>query len=108
MIGADQIKVNFETFNELLESNFEGERLEKLKTLSECLKERMMFAPASSKDWFNNAFPGGYLDHVVRVNKIANQLHKLYEFHNTTESYTVEELNYWIVTGKRIIKPILR
>ncbi len=94
MIGAEQIKINFETFNGVLEDNFEGERLEKLKTLTDCLKERMMFAPASTKDWFNNAFPGGYLDHVLRVNKIANQLHKLYAFHNANESYTGEELNF--------------
>ena len=46
MIGAEQIKINFEDFNGVLEANFEGERLEKLKTLSDCLKERMMFAPA--------------------------------------------------------------
>ena len=88
MIGAEQIKVNFETFNEVLEKSFEGERLEKLQTLTECLKERMMLAPASTKDWFNNAFPGGYLDHILRVNKIANQLHKLYSFHEANESYT--------------------
>ena len=94
MIGAEQIKVNFENFNGVLEANFEGERLEKLKTLADCLKERIMFAPASSKDWFNNAFPGGYLDHVLRVNKIANQLHKLYAFHNSNETYTGEELNF--------------
>ena len=94
MIGADQIKVNFEAFNEILETSFKGDRLEKLKTLTECLKERMMFAPASTKDWFNNAFPGGYLDHVLRVNKMANQLHKLYAFHEANESYTEEELNF--------------
>lgn len=94
MIGADQIKSNFEIYNQILETSFTGERLEKLKILSDCLKERMMFAPASSKDWFNNAFPGGYLDHVLRVNKIANQLHKLYGFHGVNESYTEEELNF--------------
>ena len=100
MIGAEQIKVNFETFNGVLETNFEGERLEKLKTLTDCLKERMMFAPASTKDWFNNAFPGGYLDHILRVNKIANQLHKLYSFHEANESYTVEELNFVSLFGQ--------
>ena len=100
MIGAEQIKVNFETFNGVLETNFEGERLEKLKTLTDCLKERMMLAPASTKDWFNNAFPGGYLDHVLRVNKIANQLHKLYSFHEANESYTEEELNFVSLFGQ--------
>ena len=101
MIGAEQIKVNFEAFNVILESSFEGERLKKLKSLTEALKERMMFAPASSKDWFNNAFPGGYLDHILRVNKIANQLHKLYAFHNaSTETYTDEELNFISLFGQ--------
>jgi hypothetical protein len=95
MIGAEQIKTNFETFNNVLEEKFKDERLEKLQTLTECLKERMMLAPASSKDWFNNAFPGGYLDHILRVNKIANQLHKLYDFHNAdSKAYTEEELNF--------------
>ena len=47
MIGAEQIKVNFETFNGVLEANFEGKRLEKLKKLTDVLKERIMFAPAS-------------------------------------------------------------
>ena len=75
MIGAEQIKVNFETFNGVLEANFKDERLEKLKTLTDCLKERIMFAPASTKDWYNNSFPGGYLDNVLRVNKIANYMH---------------------------------
>tara|TARA_R100001377_G_scaffold84777_2_gene69119 strand:- start:19 stop:813 length:795 start_codon:yes stop_codon:yes gene_type:complete len=94
MIGAEQIKINFETFNGVLEANFKDKRLKKLKILTETLKERMMFAPASTKDWFNNAFPGGYLDHILRVNKIANQLHKLYAFHNANETYTGEELNF--------------
>jgi len=94
MIGAEKIKENFDFFNKVLEEKFEGERLEKLRTLTECLKERFMFAPASQKDWYNNAFPGGYLDHILRVNKIANQLHKLYEFHQTPELYTEEELNF--------------
>ena len=47
MIGAEQIKINFENFNGVLEANFEGERLEKLKTLADSLKERMMFATCS-------------------------------------------------------------
>jgi len=101
MIGAEQIKVNFETFNEVLETSFKGERLKKLKKLTDILKERMMFAPASTKDWFNNAFPGGYLDHILRVNKVANQLHKLYAFHNAnTETYTEEELNFISLFGQ--------
>ena len=41
MIGADQIKVNFEAFNEVLEASFEGDRLEKLKTLTECLHQKI-------------------------------------------------------------------
>jgi len=94
MIGAEKIKENFEFFNKVLEEKFTDNRLEKLKTLTECLKERFMLAPASQRDWYNNAFPGGYLDHILRVNKIANQLHKLYEFHQTPESYTEEELNF--------------
>lgn len=95
MIEADQIKTNYETFQALVKGIFEDDpRKPNIENIIETWAERFMFAPASNKDWYNNAFPGGYLDHVLRVHKISTQLHKLYQFHNAPLNYTENELNF--------------
>jgi len=95
MISAEQIKINYETFQNLIKETFKDDpRKPNLESIIEEWAERFMLAPASNKDWYNNAFPGGYLDHVLRVNKISNQLYKLYQFHNSPIDFTETELNF--------------
>ena len=49
--------------------------------------------PASHKKEYHNAFPGGYVDHVLRVVDCALKLHKVWEEMGTDIStYTIEEL----------------
>jgi hypothetical protein len=95
MITAEQISDNFKTFQTLVKETFKGDpRLPNIESIVETWEERFTLAPASSKDWYNNAFPGGYLDHVLRVHKIANQQYKLYQYHNCPINYTENELNF--------------
>jgi hypothetical protein len=95
MISAEQIKLNYETFQNLVKEVFkEDSRKPHIENIVDTWAERFMFAPASNKDWYNNAFPGGYLDHILRVNKIANQLYKLYQFHDSPIDFTETELNF--------------
>jgi len=49
-------------------------------------------APASSKTWYHNAFPGGYVDHVNRVVQYAVEQSRLYEKMGGTLDYTDEQL----------------
>lgn len=101
MIGADQIKVNFEEFQKLTKEYFgNSSRYPHIGSIIDVWKERFMMAPASNKDWYHNAFPGGYLDHVLRVNKIANQLYKLYDFHGSPINFLLEELNFATMFGQ--------
>jgi len=52
-----------------------------------------MLMPASHKKEYHNAFPGGYVDHVLRVVQSALKLNKVWvEMGVDTSTYTVEEL----------------
>ena len=61
MLQAEQIEKNWESLIKLIEDSFDGERKTNLLKMYNHLKDRMMFAPASSKEHFHNAFPGGYV-----------------------------------------------
>ena len=49
--------------------------------------------PASHKIEYHNAFPGGYVDHVIRVVNCSLQLNKVWNMMgNDASTYTTEEL----------------
>jgi hypothetical protein len=50
-----------------------------LKEMYSKFGERLITAPASSINFYHNAFPGGYLDHVLRVTDIALKMYDFYE-----------------------------
>jgi hypothetical protein len=52
----------------------------------------MVLAAASSKSWYHNAFPGGYVEHVNRVIKLALQTTKFWEVSGANIDFTEEEL----------------
>jgi uncharacterized protein YbgA (DUF1722 family) len=41
------------------------ERAESLKAMYEAFGKRLLLAPASAVEHYHNAFPGGYIDHVL-------------------------------------------
>ena len=67
--SAEQLKENYENFRKRVNLYFKDntERLDALNKMYDHFEERMVFTPASSTDYFHNAFPGGYIDHVMRV-----------------------------------------
>jgi hypothetical protein len=56
------------------------------------LGEELMFAPASGKAHFHNAYVGGYLDHVMNVCKNAFNIKKLFAESGGNINFTDEEL----------------
>lgn len=58
---------------------FLPERAVALKEMYAKFGERLITAPASSVNYYHNAFPGGYLDHVLRVTDIALKMYDFYE-----------------------------
>ena len=70
-LTPEQIQHNWSNLRQLIDANFEGERLEKLNEMYDYFEERMMFAPASGKEHFHNAHAGGYVEHVIHVTTSA-------------------------------------
>tara|TARA_Y100000592_G_C5445164_1_gene305612 strand:- start:389 stop:1165 length:777 start_codon:yes stop_codon:yes gene_type:complete len=93
----DERKI-LENWNDLLKvinDNFSGERKDKLKEMYNYFSERMMFAPASGFEHLHNCFAGGYVDHVLRVIKCAEQQYNLWkQMGSDCDGYTFEELMF--------------
>jgi hypothetical protein len=66
-LSPEQLESNFNKLLSIIDDNITGERGKKLRELHESMAERIATAPASSKLSFHNAFPGGYVLHVLNV-----------------------------------------
>jgi len=94
-LTEEQILQNWNDLIQVIDDNFEGKRQAKLKSLYEHFQERMMFAPASGIEHFHNSWPGGYVDHVLRVCKAAKHTYDLWKHMGSNmEGYTYEELMF--------------
>lgn len=92
-LNGEQILENYNKFLSYIDSYIEGDRKEKLRKLYDEHAERISIMPASPATHHHNAFPGGYVDHVMRVIDIALDLHKLWtKWQADTSNYTEEEL----------------
>jgi hypothetical protein len=90
---AEFIQKNWGIFLEHIENYITGERQTLLKNMYESYSERILTLPASHKESYHNAFPGGYIDHVNRVVKGALNLYYLWEeMGSSMEGFTIEEL----------------
>lgn len=87
---------NYERFIQFIQKVFskDEDRLNKLLHMysPEELGEELMFAPASGKLHFHNAFPGGYIDHIMNVCKNAFNIKKMFVEGGGRINFTDEEL----------------
>ena len=76
-LSADQIKTNWDKLISIIKDTFEegSERRENLLKMYHYFEERMMFAPGSGKIHYHNAFPGGYVDHILNVIRKIGRAH---------------------------------
>lgn len=91
-LSAEEIQANYEQFVNIVESVTEGERLERIKAMLEDLGEMMALAPASGKNWYHGAYPGGYLVHVLNVVKASVKATKLFASLGGNVDFTQEEI----------------
>ena len=92
MLQAKQIEQNWNSLIQLIEDNFSGERKENLLKMYNHLKDRMMFAPASSKEHFHNSFPGGYVEHVLNITRAVKSVYQTWKDHGAHINFTEEEM----------------
>ena len=92
-LTAEEIQNNWNKFLSIIDDYITGVRGSELKSFYEHYSERIMLMPASHKKEYHNAFPGGYIDHVLRVVDCALKLNKVWvEMGVDTSTYTIEEL----------------
>jgi len=92
-LTAEQIQDNWNKFLSIIDEYISEPRCSELKAFYEQYAERIMLMPASHKKEYHNAFPGGYVDHVLRVVQSALKLNEVWvEMGVDTSTYTVEEL----------------
>lgn len=91
-LTAEQLQENYNKFLGFIDQYITGDRKTQLKKLYEDHAERIMLMPAASIDHHHNTFPGGYVDHVIRVMECALKLKALWAEFGADIDYTDEEL----------------
>ena len=65
------IKDNWNKINEIVKTNFDSEQANNIRLMFDHFEERIIEAPASGRPNYHNCFPGGWLDHTLRVIKTS-------------------------------------
>jgi hypothetical protein len=92
-LTAEQIQDNWNKLMSIIDTHISSPRKEKLIDFYEQYAERLMLMPAAHKKEYHNAFPGGYVEHVLRVIRCAIKQAELWRFEGADMStFTPEEL----------------
>lgn len=91
-LAPEQMAYNLHKFYKLIDEHIPSERGEKLKAFYKSIEETLTMSPASSRLEHHNCFPGGYLDHVIRVVEGALVMNKVWDKFGQKKTYTTEEL----------------
>lgn len=98
-IDFNKVQSNFETFKKLC-SSLEGPRKENVLKLVDDLGERLALAPASTRKNYHNAFPGGLVDHSLRVLLTAKSLSKSLDYFKNVSSDSLVLVSLFHDLGK--------
>lgn len=88
MIDEQKIEENYNKFMEYVKAD---SRAEQLIVMYEEYGNELLTAPASGKVHYHNTFPGGYIDHVLRVVDTTLQISSLYKKMGGSINFTKEE-----------------
>ena len=92
-LTAEQIQENWVELMEYINEYISEPRKEKLLEFYSTYSERLMLMPAAHKKEYHNAFPGGYVEHVLRVIRCALKQYDLWKSEGADmNTFTLEEL----------------
>jgi len=89
-LTPEEISANFDKYRSLMEKT--GDRAPAALALVDGLGERLAMCPASGRKDFHNAFPGGLVDHSLRVLSNTMKLVKAYGWELPKESLIIGAL----------------
>lgn len=93
-LTAEQIQSNWIEFRNKI-SDYFPTRKTQLNQMYDDLEERIVMMPASTINYYHNAIPGGYVDHVLRVMRCADLQYNMWRDAGADVSgYTYEELMF--------------
>lgn len=96
-LTAEEIQTNYLTFRKIINVRFPTRKIQLNQMYDELNDEdeRVAMAPASSYEFFHNAIPGGYVDHVLRVYRFAIEQYALWQkVGMKVDNFTLEELEF--------------
>lgn len=64
---AEQILENYNKLNQIISDNFEGTQQDNIINMVHHFEDRISETPASARPQYHNCWPGGWLDHTLRV-----------------------------------------
>ena len=73
-LSAEQIQNNWQTLMDIIDKYISDDRKPQLLEMYNHFGERMVMAPASGREHFHNAMPGGYVEHVLHIIKFSLQV----------------------------------
>lgn len=91
-LSAEQIQANYDIFKSNILNYISSPRKEQLLEFYKEREEILLLAPASSREAYHNAFPGGYLDHVNRVVQASLGIYEVWNSFREIDTFTKEEL----------------
>lgn len=91
-LSAEQMMENLNKFYNLINTHIKGDRKDQLIDFYKSIEELLVMAPASTKLDHHNCFPGGYLNHVIRVVEASLVYQKVWDKFGQKKTYTDEEL----------------
>lgn len=77
VLTSEQIESNFARFTNFISLVGDENRRKSLMKLVEHFGERLVLAPGSSRTHYHDAYPGGLIDHSIRVMEYLQKLCKL-------------------------------
>jgi hypothetical protein len=90
---AEQIQGNWNELIDYIEKYISEPRKENLIQFYKTYEDRIILMPAAHKKEYHNSFPGGYVEHVLRVIRCAIKQATLWEEEGCDMStFTIEEL----------------
>lgn len=89
MDAEERTEKNYKRFMELIDGD---SRAEKLKKMYSVFGTELINAPASSRTYYHNSWPGGYIDHVMHVYDAAMKVSTAYKAIGGEIDFTKEEL----------------
>ncbi len=81
-LTAEQMLENVNKFYEYIDKYITGSRKDQLVNFYKSIEQTLVDSPASTKDAHHNCFPGGYLDHVLRVTELALVIDRVWDKFN--------------------------